>query len=218
MKKISIMALMALICHFAQAQNLDAALKEYYIQCDKILAVKCPDLMQKGLEELKDSLSNGNSGDIENKYGFDFWFEEGYDEPVIHEDIEPILRKYEKYNEQFTVAHSKMYDDFSTQSVTAKSGDKFVGQRQKMKAIKSHIENSDGGVRKVFETYRNAILNELLPQTKELAKTDKEAAIMICQYICDRYRQVVGTVIDECLHYQTCEEDIRLNRVFEGWK
>ena len=48
MKKISmmpLMALMALICHFAQAQTIDAALKAYYIQCDKILAIECPNLM-----------------------------------------------------------------------------------------------------------------------------------------------------------------------------
>lgn len=217
MKKISMMALMALICHFAQAQNLDATLKAYYIQCDKILAIECPDLMQKGLQELKDSLGSGNSGDIENKYEIEFWFEDGYDMPIINKTIEPILRKYDKMEEQLRTVHTKMYDEFS-QPVPPDSKDKFFMQRLEMKIIKSYIDNKDGKLRMIFETYRNTILNELLPYAKKIAKDDKQAAIMICQYICDRYRQVVELILEEYIQYQVCEEDIRLNRVFEGWK
>ncbi|MEG0900383.1 MAG: hypothetical protein RSF40_11830, partial [Oscillospiraceae bacterium] len=76
----------------------------------------------------------------------------------------------------------------------------------------------DGKLRMIFETYRKTAMNELLPYAKKIAKEDTKAAIMICQYICDRYRQVVELILDEYLQYQVCEEDIRLNRVFEGWK
>lgn len=217
MKAISMIALMALICHFTQAQNLDAALKAYYIQCDKIFAIECPNLMQKRLQELKDSLGNENSGNIENKYEIDFWFEDGYDMPIINKTIEPILRKYDKMEEQLRIVHTKMYDEFS-QPVPPDSKDKFFMQRLKMKTIKSYIDNKDGKLRMIFETYRKTAMNELLPYAKKIAKDDKQAAIMICQYICDRYRQVVELILDEYLQYQVCEEDIRLNRVFEGWK
>src|SRR5574344_497635 len=142
MKKIGLVILTVItICHFAQAQNLDSALKDYYVQCDKILAVQCLDLMQKGLTEIQESLTLENSGEIENKYSIEFWFESGFNEPAMDQFIETILDKDDK-------------------------------------------------LRIVFDKYRNSIINDLLPKAKELSKRDKRTAIMICQYICDRYRQV----------------------------
>lgn len=217
MKIISMMVLMALTCHFAQAQTLDAALKAYYIQCDRILAIECPTLMQQGLQELKDSLGNENNGDVETKYEIDFWYEDGYDIPIINKTIEPILRKYDKMEEQLRTVHTKMYDEFS-QPVPPDSKDKYFIQRLKMKTIKSYLDNKDGALRIIFESYRGTAINELLPYAKHIAEDDKRAAIMICQYICDRYRQVVELILDEYLQYQVCADDIRLNRVFEGWK
>ncbi len=218
MKKIGLVILTVItICHFAQAQNLDSALKDYYVQCDKILAVQCLDLMQKGLTEIQESLTLENSGEIENKYSIEFWFESGFNEPAMDQFIETILDKYDMYYEKFEDAYSKMVDEIS-QPVPLETNDKFYIEKLYMKTLKSYLANKDGKLRIVFDKYRNSIINDLLPKAKELSKRDKRTAIMICQYICDRYRQVVQYVIGECLTYQSYAENIRLNRTFEGWK
>src|SRR5574344_900125 len=125
MKKIGLVILTVItICHFAQAQNLDSALKDYYVQCDKILAVQCLDLMQKGLTEIQESLTLENSGEIENKYSIEFWFESGFNEPAMDQFIETILDKYDMYYEKFEDAYSKMVDEIS-QPVPLETNDKF---------------------------------------------------------------------------------------------
>ena len=101
MKKISIMAFMALICYFGQAQNLGIELKE-----------------------LKEAIANGNSGDIENKHGFDFWFEGGDGEYSTDEAVVSILSPYDKLDEQFADVQSKMIDKL-LQPVPPNSKDKF---------------------------------------------------------------------------------------------
>lgn len=153
MIRISLLAIMVMMYHLSNAQNLDATLNDYYIQCDKILAVDCPTLTQKGLEELKESLAVGNCGEIENKHNIDFWFEDGYAEHVVNEKIRPILEKYDKLNQQFINVHTEMYEKLS-EPKPANSQDKFFYQRLTIKTIKSYIDDKDGPLRKIFDEYR----------------------------------------------------------------
>ena len=134
--------------------------------------------------------------------------------------IDRFIARFKK--EEIAVLHSKLsigerYDEWN--KIKEGKARIIIGARS---AIFAPTENI--GIIIIDEEHDSSYKSEAVPKydakeiAKKIAKDDKQAAIMICQYICDRYRQVVELILDEYLQYQVCEEDIRLNRVFEGWK